>query len=218
MSRGWTDGRTTRDYISSRRRCFPAALTGAGRRQWRRGDAAPSLQADREWQINNQRRAKGNPLFSTPVIISIRCLAPSCLAMISTFKWQRGEGKTNVGSRRQGQRGRNVASRRSKQEAVGLCRLSLTVRQQRCSKKRKKKKKNHLSNHVVESETRVSDRNTNRKPIKVAPMAKMHLRALYSHISKNKFPSPRSGLRHLRVTPTLKPKSPLSLAISMIPP
>lgn len=41
------------------------------------------------------------PVISDPLIISIRCLA-----MISTFKWQRGEEKTDVASRRQGHRGR----------------------------------------------------------------------------------------------------------------
>lgn len=138
--------------------------------------------------------AKGNPLFPTPVIISIRCITPSSLAMISTFKWQRGEGKTNVGSRRQGQRGRNVVSRRSKQEAVGPCRLSLTVWRQHCSKKKKKITFLITSRVKQESQTEIQTENPSRSLLWLKCICVPFILTL----AKNKFPSPGRGLRHLK--------------------
>lgn len=193
---GWTDGRrrgtaSLHDAdvsgCSSRRRAAAAAVRG--RRPLFTG----------RLRVANQQSAaaKGNPLFSTPVIISIRCLAPSSLAMISTFKWRRGEGKTNVGF--PAARAARTERREPTLKAGGTWPLQ-PVTQCAVAAPQLEKKKNYLSNHV-ESETRVSDRNTTRKPIKVAPTAGVHLRALYSHISKNKFPLPRRGLHRLRVTP-----------------
>lgn len=136
------DGRRwTADCVSSCRR--PAAVAASRRRPLFPG----------RLRVANQQSAaaKGNPLFSTPVIISIRCLARPSLAMISTFKWQRQEGKTNVGALRQGHRGRDGED----QELKARRQLVSATCQSSC------KKTNHLSNHV-EGETRVS--NTNGPP------------------------------------------------------
>lgn len=153
MSRGVDGRQTATDYSSSRRRCLAAASTDAA---WRRPLFPGRL------RVANQQSAaaKGNPLFSTPIIISIRWLARPSLAMILTLKWRRGEGKTNVGCRRQGQNGEDGTSKTEsfKQEAVGLCCLSLIA-----------KETNHLSTHV-KGATRVSKRNAN--TIKVAATVK----------------------------------------------
>lgn len=118
-------------------------------------------------RVANQQSAaaKGNPLFSSPIIISIRCLARPSLAMTSTLKWRRAEGKTNVGCRRQGQNGEDGASKTKsfKQEAVGLCCLSLIV-----------KETNHLSNHV-KGETRVS------KKMQIPSRSLRRLKRIWEH-------------------------------------